>query len=160
MPVELLFDSDLIESFLCRAGQDGHAQNRHFPLSCRHRSANHFAATAQVNCQPFATEFCCRFGRASDGVWNVVQFEIEKNFCAGRVDRAHNFGTFGGIELQSDFEKRNLLAQLLDESKRLRFRGYIKRDDYLVSCLCHPSLLMSYRAKSRYLLLFLFYGAR
>src|ERR1700736_4943198 len=121
MSVELLFDSDLIKSFLCRAGQDGHAQDRHPPFSCRHRSANHFASPAEMNGQHLDAKITRRFDGSCDRVWNIVQFEIEKNFCAGRVDRTHNLGTFGGVKLEADFEKRNLLAQLLAEAESFLF---------------------------------------
>jgi 4-diphosphocytidyl-2-C-methyl-D-erythritol kinase len=77
------------------------------------------------------------FNGFCDRVWNIVQFEIEKNFCAGSADRTHNLGTFGGVELEADFEKRDFLTQLLDESQSGVFGWHIQRHDYLLSHLCH-----------------------
>src|ERR1700716_1256897 len=102
MSVELLFDSDLIESLLCRAGQDSHSQDRHLPFSCPDRGANHFASSAEMNRQHLDAEISRGFNGFCDRVWNIVQFEIEKNFCAGSADSTHNLGTFGGVELEAD----------------------------------------------------------
>jgi len=58
------------------------------------------------------------FHRARDRVGNIVEFEIEKNFRPGRANGTEDLRTFGREELQADFEKRDLVAQLLNQSQR------------------------------------------
>src|SRR6266513_2772332 len=114
MSVELLFDSDFIESLLYRTGQDGHAQDRHLICASRSRGANHFRSAAEMNGKHLHAKVACRFNCSRDGVWNVVQFQVEKDLRAAYSHSLHNLRSLRGIKLQSDFEKRDLLAQLLD----------------------------------------------
>ena len=96
------------------------------------RGANHFRSAAQVKRQHLHAQLDRRFNRAGDGIRDIVQFEIEKNFRAGSRNFAHDRGTGSGVKLQSDFEKRNLIAQLLDQSQSLLFRWDVERDDDFV----------------------------
>src|SRR6266498_850794 len=77
------------------------------------------------------------FDGSAGRVWNVVQLEIEPNLAPRRQNRAQHFWTFRGIKLQPDFEKRDLIAELLNELKRVPFCGHVQRDDDFVSCFCH-----------------------
>jgi 4-diphosphocytidyl-2-C-methyl-D-erythritol kinase len=79
------------------------------------------------------------FDGSSDRVWNVVQFEIEPNLGACGRNRAHNAGAFRGVELQPDFEKGHLVAQLFNEVKRFTLCRHIQRDDDFIFCHCERS---------------------
>src|SRR5262249_9048665 len=68
---------------------------------------------------------------------NIVQLDIEPHFCAGREHRAHDLRAFCRVKLKADFEKRNLIAQLLHERERFFFCRYVQRDDDFVSSVCH-----------------------
>ena len=72
-----------------------------------------------------------------DGVWDVVELQIEPNLCAGGQNRAHNFGAFGRVKLEPDFEKRDLASELLNEVECLLLCGDVQRHDDFVSNVCH-----------------------
>ena len=83
------------------------------------------------------TKFARRLNRPCHRVGNVVQLEIEPDFCAGGQDRAHDFGAFGCVKLQSNFEKRDIATELIDKVERRIFRRHIQRHDDFVSGFCH-----------------------
>ena len=71
-----------------------------------------------MNRQHLHAKFGGGFDRMRDRIRNVVQLQIEKNFCAGSQNVTHNLGSGRGINLQTDFKKRDLLSQLLDKIER------------------------------------------
>src|SRR5262249_30923602 len=56
VPIELLFNSDLIQRVLRRAGQDGHAQDSDLVALCRDGGSDHIRSTGQMNRQHLDTE--------------------------------------------------------------------------------------------------------
>ena len=72
-----------------------------------------------------------------DGVGDVVELQIEPDLGAGSQNRAHNFGAFGHVKLQPDFEKRDLALELLNKLERLLLCGDVQRHNDFVSNLCH-----------------------
>src|SRR6266513_3451402 len=81
------------------------------------------------------------FDGSAGRVWNVVQLEIEPNLGARRQNRAHHFWTFRGIKLQPDFEKRDLVAEFLNELKRVPFCGHVQCDNDVFSVFGHSGAL-------------------
>lgn len=92
-------------------------------------SAQHLAAAAQMQRQHLHAEFAGRGHRLGHRVRNVVQLEVEKNIRACREDVPHNFRAGRGVELESDFEKRNLSAKLVHEIERVAGRRHIECND-------------------------------
>src|SRR4030095_14978953 len=86
-----------------------------------------------------------------DGVWDVVELQIEPDLCAGGQNRAHNFGAFGRVKLEPDFEKGYLAPELLNELERPLLCGDIEGHNDFVSGFCHGRQRLSCRAKSRHL---------
>src|SRR6266545_4379351 len=79
------------------------------------------------------------FDGSAGRVWNVVQLEIEPNLAPRRQNRAQHFWTFRGIKLQPDFEKRDLIAELLNELKRVPFVGTSSATMILSAAFVIPS---------------------
>src|SRR5205814_7173237 len=101
------------------------------------RGANHFAATAQVNREHLHPESAGGFNGSRDGVGDVVELQIEPDLRAGGQNRAHNFGAFGRVKLEPDFEKRYLASELLNELECLLLCGDVERHNDFVSGFCH-----------------------
>ena len=49
-------------------------------------------------------------------------------------ERPARFRTFGCIKLETNFENRNLVAQLIDQAERFLLCRHVERDDDLVGC--------------------------
>ena len=99
--------------------------------------ANHFAAAAQMNSEHLHPESARGPNRSRDGVGDIVELQIEPDLCAGGQNGAHNFGAFGRVKLEPDFEERYLASELLNELECLLLCGDIKRHDDFVSGCCH-----------------------
>src|ERR1043166_7982799 len=67
-----------------------------------------------------------------DRVRDIVKLEVQPDFRAGGQHIADDFRAFSRVQLQSDFEKRNLLAQLLNELQRYFFCRDVQRNDDFV----------------------------
>src|SRR4051812_25731791 len=90
-----------------------------------------------MNREHLDTERAHRFNGSRDGIWDVVELQIEPNLYASGQNGAHNFGPFGCVKLQPDFEKRDLALKLLNQAECLFLCGDIKRHDDFVSDFCH-----------------------
>ena len=90
-----------------------------------------------MNRQHLHAEIARRLNGSGDGGRDIVEFKIQKNLRAAGQNRAHDFGAFRGVELQADLKKRNLFAQLLDQSERLFFCRDIERNNDFVSRFRH-----------------------
>ena len=103
--VDLIGDASFAQCLLACAGQYRDTQDRHVVLSASNRRPNHLLAAAQMNRQHLHAKPMGRFHRLSHRVWDVMQFQIQKNFRAGSKNSAHNLRTPGGVKLQADFKK-------------------------------------------------------
>jgi hypothetical protein len=70
-------------------------------------------------------------------VGDVVELEIEPDPRAGGQNSAHNFGAFGRVKLEPDFEKRDIAPEPLDELERPLLCGDVQRYDDFVTKICH-----------------------
>ena len=65
---------------------------------------------------------------ASDGIRDIVEFEIEENAGAEFTDPAHGFGTCSGEELTADFEHADEVCDLFGKSQgrcqRIKIQSY------------------------------------
>src|SRR4029077_8655588 len=101
------------------------------------RGANHFAAAAQMNSEHLHPESARGLNRSRNGVGDIVELQIEPDLCAGGQHGAYNFGAFGRVKLEPDFEKRYLASELLNELECLFLCGDVERHDDFVSGFCH-----------------------
>src|SRR5215831_1268002 len=88
------------------------------------------------------TESARRLHCSRDGVRDIVKLEIEPDLRALGQNGAHNFGTFGRVKLQADFEKRDFAAKLLNEFERLFRCRDVQRHDDFVSGVYHSHFLV------------------
>src|SRR5262245_49338698 len=77
------------------------------------------------------------FNGSRDGVGDVVEFQIEPHLCAGGQNRVHEFGAFRRVKLELDFEKRDLVPELLNELEGPLLCGDVQRHNDFVSGLYH-----------------------
>ena len=88
--------------------------------------------------------------RLADGVWNVVQFEIEENLMAALAYAAHYVRATGIEKLHAYFHERLFLLEAVEELENSLRRGKVACYDYffihLNSVLCDFSFLV--RTKS------------
>ena len=67
------------------------------------------------------------------GVGNVVQFEVEKNFVAARLDLTHDRGAFGVEELHADLHEGLFAGEAVEKREGLFLAVKIQRDDNVLT---------------------------
>jgi hypothetical protein len=76
---------------------------------------------------------------SSHCVWNVVKFEIEKDFLAIGNQVTHDAGTGGSKEFLAYLIEADGIAEGLHQRPRLIFMGHVQRDYQAVSTIIHET---------------------
>jgi len=116
-------DADFTNGFLVHAGQDGHGKQAgpvcahgHAcadGLNCR---AEHGDSAEGVDVEQLNAGHSGRSEhRASDGVGNVMKFQVEENVRAELRDLPDGFGPGGSEQLAANFEHADYVRQLFGE---------------------------------------------
>lgn len=66
---------------------------------------------------------------AGDGVWDVVQLEVEKDVLSATAELLDDAGTLGEVKLQANLVPEHVLAQGIDERQSGITGGVVQRDD-------------------------------
>src|SRR5579862_6488794 len=97
-------DTELVQVAVVEARENGDRQHEKRWIHLRRylgRGRQHLSSTTGMHRQHAYSE-ARSFGHCgSDGVWNIVIFQVEKHSPAGGHQIAHHARTFGGVELHS-----------------------------------------------------------
>ena len=93
---------------------------------------HHHGSSGSVQSRHRHPETGCRSDRMCDGIWDVVEFEIQKYRAPTALDGLHDTGAFGSEELKPDLAKGRSLAQRIEQAQCSIRIGNIKGDDDFV----------------------------
>lgn len=82
-----------------------------------------------MNREHLHAEFAGSRDRFRDRVRDVVQLEIEEELCAGRPHSPHDLRPGRGVELQANFEKRDVGAELIQERERFARSRHVQSNN-------------------------------
>ena len=72
-----------------------------------------------------------------DGVWDVVEFEVEENAGAGRLDALDEGGAVFGEKLEADFVETHGVTEIVDEFECCVIGGDVEGDDDFLAGIGH-----------------------
>src|SRR3970040_1892149 len=132
-----MLDADALKVVLIQTGQyrdREHDRPAQFFLTADaldffDRRAHHLQTAGSVNVEHFDAEPRCFDGGFSDGVGNVMKFEIEKDLAAELLDQLYRLGPGMGEKLLADLEHAEFSGEQLHKPLGLIQRVDIKGDD-------------------------------
>ena len=106
-------------------------------LRCRFQ---HFAAARSMHRQHADAKLGGLVHRGRHGVWDVVEFQVEKNLTAGGDQIAYDLRPLSRKELLPYFVSAGRFANGLNDLAGLRGAGYVQRHDEPISVKHRPIL--------------------
>ncbi len=114
----------------CEDSNGEHLQRTAFCGICGR--AEHGRATGGMDSKQVSTGCGGDTRRGGDGIWNIVQLEVEKDVLAALLQSMDDGRAFCQVEFKADLVPENRVAKLVDEAEGVGGRGNVKGDDELV----------------------------
>ena len=127
-------DADFAEAEGVHRGEDGDAEEEKVGLGLLLGGAgggHHFASAAGVEREHADGQRGEGFDGFGDGVWDVVELEVEEDVEALVGDGLHVVGAVGGEHLEADFDPAKGAAQLAENRGGLFAGGDVEGEDQI-----------------------------